>query len=315
MAPIAQVVIDCDPGYDDALALLAALGTPELQIDFVTTVAGNVSIERATANALSVVDLTGFSQIPVFQGAAAPIAQSPAPTNELYADLALSRRPPPASEREPAGSAATALKQWCTATESLPKIIIAIGPMTNLGILLREDPSILSNISAIYAMGGTLSQQSTRISDSAEFNFYCDPDAVHVVLRSGCPLYLVDYDATTTCQIPVSAISELSAAAGAALAPYIEEWLKHLYEHANRPFGREGIAIHDLYAVACAAGVSPGNWEEVALTIDGSEARRGTLSLIDEPRQSRHQIARNLDADKMVQFMISSFSRLATKRR
>lgn len=310
-----RVLIDCDPGRDDAIALLAALGSQILEVELVTTVAGNVSLERATQNALRVLGIAGGHDIPVHSGASCPMGKQPPPIDERHADLSdqdetgTSHRSP---DLEPA---LPAIRRWLASSGIAPKVIIAIAPLTNFGHLLASDPAALDGASALYIMGGTVSRMATRVSATAEFNFYADPDAARLVIASGVPLFLIDYDATTACQIPIIRIDAIARAIGAPLGPQVRDWLRDLYEYANRPYGRSGIAIHDLYAVACAAGVAPGRWETHRVAVDTTEAGRGTLRSCTYPNGGEVRVARDLDPVAIEQFLITSCQMLNERLR
>lgn len=310
---VVRVAIDCDPGRDDALAILAALGSPNLQVDFVTTVAGNVTLDRASFNALRILTVAGID-VPVYAGAREPLARDLVPGSTLHGDMGDGDPPLPEPEREIAGDAHEPLRAWCRDAEGGTKRLIAIGPLTNIARLLQEDDRALEGVEAIYIMGGTVGQIPTRVSPTAEFNFHTDPEAANIVLRSGVDIRLYDYDVTTSCQIAVDAIPEIEAAIGSPVGPFVGGWLRHLWEYANRVYGRAGIAVHDMYAAIGAAGVEPGRWERYEMIVDCSDDRRGTIDAIPAAPGAGVAVARDLNPDAMAGYLIEAARHLPANR-
>ena len=183
--------------------------------------------------------------------------------------------PLPVPLRSISGDAHEPLRVWCREPTTVPKRLIAIGPLTNIARLLVEDVAALDGVSELYVMGGTVGHIPTRVSPTAEFNFHSDPEAANLVLNSGVSVRLFDYDVTTSCQIPVDVIPEIRNAIGPPVGQYVGGWLQHLWEYANRAYGREGVAVHDLYAAIGAAGVEPGRWEWFEMTVDETDAIAG----------------------------------------
>lgn len=309
-----RVVIDCDPGRDDALAILAALGAPHVQVDFITTVAGNVSLERGTANALRVLAVAGVEAVPVYSGAREPLARTLVPGSVLHGDMADGEPPLPEPSRTDAGDAHEPLREWCRERTDTSKRLIAIGPLTNIARLLAEDRDALAGVEAVYIMGGTVGRIPTRVSETAEFNFHSDPEAADIVLRSGVEVRLYDYDVTTSCQIAVDDIPAIEAAIGPPVGDYVAGWLRHLWEYANRVYGREGIAVHDLYAALGAIGVEPGRWDWYEMTVDCSDAFQGTIIARPCDAGTGVAVARDLDPAVMVEHVIAAAWNLPANR-
>jgi purine nucleosidase/pyrimidine-specific ribonucleoside hydrolase len=303
------VVIDCDPGRDDALAILAALGCRDVHVDFISTVAGNVTAEQGASNALGILAVAGVDDVPVYLGAVGPLARDLVTGSTLHGDMADAEPAFPEHGSRVAGPAHSASRAWCRAPSGPPKRLVAIGPLTNVGRLLAEDPEGLAAVDDVFIMGGTVGRIATRVSPTAEFNFHSDPEAADLVIRSGARIWLFDYDATTACQIPTRAIAEIVAAIGAPVGTYVESWLRHLWEYANRVYGRGGIAVHDLYALAGAAGMMPGRWERYTIAVDAGDERRGTLDATPAPAGAGVAVARGLDVDAMIAFLSTSVSR------
>jgi purine nucleosidase/pyrimidine-specific ribonucleoside hydrolase len=301
-----RVVVDCDPGRDDALAILALLGAPNAQVDFITTVAGNVSLDRAAANALRVLAVAGVDGVPVYAGAYAPLARALTPGSALHGDMADGEPPLPEPTQALAGDALAPLRAWCARRGSTRKRLVAIGPLTNIARLLVEDARALDGVDELYVMGGTLGRLATRVSPTAEFNFHSDPEAADIVLRSGAQVHLYDYDATTACQLDVAGIDAIESAIGPPVGRYVGGWLRHLWEYANRVYGRAGVAVHDMYAALGATGVEPGRWEWHRLAVDCSDELRGTLHAQPCAAGSGVAVARDLEPAVMARELIAA---------
>ena len=201
------VIIDTDfvaPPQDDGLALALALKSPELSILGLTTVAGNDSMERATADALRVLEIAGRTDIPVYKGAAAPLVHEKSEWATTVYGRWWSHEPPPAppggrARRAPEKESAVDFILSTAAASREPIEIIALGPLTNLAIAVRRDPSLVSHIKRIAVMGGAIASLpdcARNSTPNAEYNFFVDPEAARIVLRSGIPIVLTPLNVT-----------------------------------------------------------------------------------------------------------------------
>ena len=193
-APV-PVIIDTDPGVDDALAILMAVAHPGFNIIGITTTGGNVPLARATRNALALLEYAGRGDIPVHRGAARPLAVSPSAGRYPYAREVHSAAGLTYPLPKPALSAADTpavpfLDETLTAMPGAVTII-ALGPLTNLARLLRRRPDALSAAARIIIMGGAVDTPGNS-TPHAEFNFYSDPAAARLIIESGIPATLID---------------------------------------------------------------------------------------------------------------------------
>ncbi len=184
------VVIDTDPGVDDAIALLMALSCPQLDVVGLTTTAGNVPIGPATRNALAILESVGRADIPVARGATRPIRGRYAYARDVHSAEGLTYQLPAPTM----GIADTGAVQFLSETlRANPGAVtvIALGPLTNLARLHRDQPSVLPLAKRLLVMGGAV-QTPGNVTPHAEFNFYSDPTAARLVMDSGIPLTLID---------------------------------------------------------------------------------------------------------------------------
>ena len=190
------IVIDCDPGIDDALALLLAAASPELRLLAVTCVAGNRPVAITAANACRILDAAGRSDVPVYAGSVRPIAQAQPRCNLVHGEDGLGGVSL-ASQREPAAShAADQLDALLMGHAPDSVSVVAMGPLTNLALAEIRRPGLLCRARAVLVMGGAAFCPG-NVRPTAEFNFYADPVAAHVVLSAGAALTLFGLDVTS----------------------------------------------------------------------------------------------------------------------
>jgi inosine-uridine nucleoside N-ribohydrolase len=276
------IVIDTDPGIDDAIGILLALASPEFSIAGMTTVAGNIGIETTTRNAGRLLAFAGREEIPVFQGAATPLSRpGPEPLN-LHGEDGIGGVGLPDPARQPESLPAV---EWLTELlldEPAGTIdVLALGPLTNIARLILEKPDAAKRIGRIVAMGGVI-HEAGNVGPRSEFNLWADPEAAAVVVSSGLPLVLVPLDATRRVRA-TREFAEALAATGKPLPNMVADLVRSYFESETT---RESRPLHDpcvmLLALepelfrleALRLSVNTGSMEEAgALTIDAS----GTL--------------------------------------
>ncbi|WP_158944189.1 nucleoside hydrolase [Granulicella sp. S190] len=206
----AKVIIDTDPGVDDAFALMLAMRSPELNVLAITAVAGNLPLEITLPNALRMVEICDRTDIPVASGAAAPLIRRQVTASYAHGENGLGgvKLPPPKI---------TAVKEH--AAELICRIVlehpgevtlIGLGPLTNLALALRSEPGLAKAIKSIVLMGGSLS--GGNVTPAAEFNFYVDPEAASIVFNSEVPITMVGLDVTRKVELTEPYILQLEAA-------------------------------------------------------------------------------------------------------
>ena len=188
-----QLIIDTDPGVDDAIAILMALAASEVEILGLTTVGGNVPLARATRNALSLLQAAGRSDIPVAKGASRPLRGKFAYAPHFHGPGGLAQRLPDPATGPVEEGAVKFLYDQLTG-ERGEAVLVALGPLTNLAMLLRDRPIALEQAKQIVVMGGAVNTPG-NVTPEAEFNFYCDPVAADIVLSSRLPITMVDLEA------------------------------------------------------------------------------------------------------------------------
>lgn len=273
------LVIDTDPGVDDAVALLLAAASPEVQLLAVTTVYGNVELERTTDNARRLLELAGRPDLPVAAGAARPLVHvQPMRAADWHGADGLgggaSTLPAPTSAPYPRG--AVDLMAEVLQASKTPVTIAAIGPMTNVALLLAVHPELAGRIGRLVVMGGSMTVGNT--TGAAEFNVYSDPEAAQRVLhRPEVAVTLVPLDLTVRCAVPGSWLDALAAAGPrcAALAGLVG----HYRARFTASYGFDGVALHDAVAVLEAAVPGTLSTTQLALQVacDFGPARGATV--------------------------------------
>ena len=241
------IILDCDPGHDDALAIALALARPELQVLAITTVAGNAPLARTTRNALRVLTLLGRTNVPVAAGAERPIIREPWVPVEFHGDSGLdgAELPEPAVGAVPAS--ALELTGALLREASEPVTLVATGPLTNIALLLRAVPSLRDRIAAISLMGGSLGEGNTTAA--AEFNIWADPEAAAIVFESGIPIRMAGLDVTHQALVLPGGHRPTR---GARHGPgrVFADLMRYFAIHHRDRYGWEGPPIHDAVAVA-----------------------------------------------------------------
>jgi pyrimidine-specific ribonucleoside hydrolase len=243
---VTRVLLDCDPGLDDALALLLVLASPELELAGVTTVAGNQTIENTTANALKLLELAGRSDIPVAAGAAGPLVGELVLADDAHGESGLGNLVLPAPEARPVDRPAVDFLADQLLAASEPVTVLAVGPLTNIGLLLALRCEAAKQIGRLVLMGGAI--REGNMTPSAEFNIWIDPEAAHRVFTAGLHVTMVGLDVTNRCVLTHADAERLRASGpiGRAAAELLDSYLGY-YEEA---YAHGGAPVHDALSVA-----------------------------------------------------------------
>ncbi len=241
------VILDVDPGHDDAVALMLACGHPDLDLLAVTTVAGNVTVEKTTRNALRVLSLVGCDDVPVGKGASEPLKRPLHTAEDIHGKSGLDgpEEIPDASFGPDERDAVTLISDTIKAS-SEPVTLIPVGPLTNIALFLREHPDERERIARISLMGGSMGLGNT--TPAAEFNIYVDPEAAREVFDSGLPITMSGLDVTHQAGAGPEVRERLAATGrvGSVVAGFLD-FFAATYE---RVFGFDAPPLHDPVAVA-----------------------------------------------------------------
>lgn len=242
-----SIIIDCDPGIDDALAIALALNSDLLGVRAITTVAGNVALESVTRNALDILDYFGRSDVPVYSGADRPLNRDRVPVHaSVHGSTGLAGYALPEASQEATPGAVDFLIEEILRSEQDEITLVAIGPLTNVALAVQRDPRIARRVRELVIMGG--GKGVGNMTPVAEFNVYADPHAADVVFNSGWDIVVFGLDVTWQSGYGSSEIERLRAKGGERSEAVIG-WLNHYARGETNPTGF-GPAIHDACAVA-----------------------------------------------------------------
>ena len=298
------ILLDCDPGHDDAIALLLALGSDELELRGVTTVAGNQTLEKTTANAIRVLELAGRAKIPVAAGAGRPLLREPRVAADVHGDTGLDGPdlPPPHVDPSPQHAVDFLAERVDGAT------LVATGPLTNVALLLARHPE--AKPERIVLMGGAIAEGN--VTPAAEFNIWADPEAARRVVTSGLDVTMVGLDVTHRALVTPAHASQLREAG--RIGAVVAELLEFYGGYHRSVYGWDGSPIHD--AVAVAHVIDPGllELERLNVRIDTeSELCRGR-TVVDFWRRTGLEptanVAVGIDAERFVDLLLQRLARL-----
>jgi len=241
------VILDVDPGHDDAVAMMLACGHPDLDLLAVTTVAGNVTVEKTMRNALRVLSLIGCDDVPVARGASGPLERPLHTAEDIHGKSGLAGPEEiPDAGFGPDERDAVALISDTIRASAEPVTLIPVGPLTNIALFLREHGDLKDRIAGISLMGGSMGLGNT--TPAAEFNIYVDPEAAREVFESGLPITMSGLDVTHQAGAGPEERERLRATGrvGSVVAGFLD-FFAAAYE---RTFGFDSPPLHDPVAVA-----------------------------------------------------------------
>jgi purine nucleosidase len=297
-----DVVIDTDPGIDDAIALLLALRLPELDVRAITVVHGNVPVDVGFRNVHRVLDLAGRRDIPVAEGAAGPLLRPSTTAEAVHGSHGLGDLDPWDEPLEPHELFGPGLLVRLLEESDGPLTVITLGPLTNVAIALLSAPHAASRIERVVAMAGAYRVEG-NVTPSAEFNVYADPEAAEVVLRSGVPVTLVGLDVTMK-TVVAGSVGERLRSSDEPVERFVGELIAFISKVYVRYYGIDGCAMHDPLAVAVAADPSLVRTESLHVEVDiGSGISAGRTvadvwGVLQPPGEPNAHVALEVDAQR-----------------
>lgn len=238
------IIIDCDPGHDDAIAILLALANPQhLEVKAITTVGGNQVLDKITDNALKLLSFID-ADIPVAKGAAGPLLGQLVTGEEAHGDSGMDGPDLPPSRFKPVEKHAIELMADIIRSSDKKITLVPIGPLTNIALLLRAFPDVAANIEEISLMGGGIGYGN--VTSTAEFNIYVDPEAARIVYESGIPITMSGLDVTDKAPIFQDEIKALKERGEVS---HMVGELLDFYSIYSRKLGYEGSSLHDPCAI------------------------------------------------------------------
>jgi inosine-uridine nucleoside N-ribohydrolase len=240
-----KIILDTDPGHDDAVALLLALASPELELLGVTTVAGNQTLEKTTANALKILEFVDRTDVPVHVGCERPLVREQWAAAYVHGESGLDGPSLPQPRTAPREAhAIDFIARQLAEHDSVT--LVPVGPLTNIGLLLARYPGIEERVERIVLMGGAIAEGN--VTPAAEFNIWADPEAAYRVFTSGVDVTMVGLDVTHRALIRPADVDRLRGSG--RVGGLVAELYDFYHRHHQRMYGWEGSPVHDALAVA-----------------------------------------------------------------
>ena len=299
-----KVLLDCDPGHDDAIALLLALASPEVELLGVTTVAGNQTLDKTTANAIRVLELAGRAEVPVAAGADRPLVRERSVAANVHGETGLDGPdlPPPQGAPVEAHAVDFLAERLAGAT------LVATGPLTNVALLLARHPD--EKPERLVLMGGSIAEGN--VTPAAEFNIWADPEAATRVFASGLDVTMVGLDVTHRALVTTAHKEQLRAAG--RVGRFVAELLDFYGVFHRKVYGFDGSPVHD--AVAVAQVIRPGllELERLNVRVDcESELCRGR-TVVDVWRRTglepNANVAVGIDSQAFLDLLLERLAKL-----
>ena len=243
-----KIIIDTDPGQDDAVGILLALASPEVEVLALTTVAGNVPLDLTSRNARIVCEIAGRPDIPVHAGCDAPLSRPLVTAEHVHGKSGLDGIAlfQPASALAP-GHAVDAIIDILRREPEGSVTLVAMGPLTNLATAFRRAPDIVPRLREIVLMGGAYFEVG-NITPAAEFNIYVDPEAAQIVFAAGAPLTVLPLDVTHKALTSRDWIEQMRASGPVGRA--VAGWTDFFERYDREKYGAEGAPLHDPCTIA-----------------------------------------------------------------
>ena len=302
------IILDCDPGHDDAIALLLALASPELDLLGVTTVYGNQTLAKTTANALRVLDLAGRADIPVAAGADRPLVRELTVASHVHGDSGLDGPALPPAGRAPLGEHAVDFMARTISASPAPVTLVPTGPLTNIALLLERTGG--ANVERIILMGGAIAEGN--MTPAAEFNIWADPEAAQAVFQADIAITMIGLDVTHRA-VTTPAIQARLRATG-PIGAFVADLVDFFAVYHLETYGWDGAPIHD--AVVVASMIRPGLVTTIARNVEvelDSDLCRGR-TVVDRwqrtDRPANAQVGIDLDTDGFFDLLVERIGRL-----
>jgi purine nucleosidase len=261
-----RILFDTDPGIDDACAILLAFASAELSVEGLSIVHGNCSLEQGTTNALSVLELANAAHIPVARGCELPLVQPSLLAPETHGDTGLGYAELPAPRAKPIGQHGIdfLIEQILKSPGEIT--LVAIGPLTNVALAIRQEPRIVQALKEMIIMGGALRHEGNTTA-LAEFNTYVDPHAAHIVYHAGIPTTLVPLDVTYQCILTPDDVNRLLRT-DSPITKFVADATRFYMEFHDEFQKIEGCVINDPLALALTFAPELCTYQELPVDVD-----------------------------------------------
>ncbi len=301
-----RIILDTDPGIDDALALFLALASPEVTLEAITTVQGNVSVEQTTYNALTLLTLAGRTDIPVAYGSAEPLVRKRVDAAHVHGQNGLGDVTLPEPTIAPVEQQAVDLIIEKIMANPGEITLVPIGPLTNIALAVRREPRIAQHVREVVIMGGAV-RVPGNVTPSAEFNIFADPHAAQIVFHAGWPLRLVSLDVTTRVSMQRQQIEALAAHGGKVLTA-VQQMMAYYFEVFGPTYGSTTFQMHDPLCLAAAFQPDLITWEPAFVDVElaGTLTFGETVGYFKRPNapEPNMQVSVGVDSERFLHMFL-----------
>jgi purine nucleosidase len=308
-----RILFDTDPGIDDACAILLALASPEVSLEGLSIVHGNCSVEQGTRNALSVLELANASHIPVAQGCALPLVQPSLLAPETHGDTGLGYARLPEARLRPLGRHGVdfLIEQILASPGEIT--LLAIGPLTNVALAIRQQPRIVPALKELIVMGGALRHEGNTTA-LGEFNTYTDPHAAHIVYHAGIPTTLVPLDVTYQCILTPQDVKRLQRI-DSPITKFVADATRFYMEFHDEYQQIDGCVINDPLALALTFAPELCSYRDLPVDVDLSGGISMGKTIGDfynyEKKPANLKVALGVRARDFIELFLERIERLA----
>ena len=308
-----KVILDCDPGHDDAIAIILAAGSPAVDLLAITTVAGNQTIEKVTRNALAVCEVAGIRSVPVAAGACRPLVRDQLVAPDIHGESGLDGPVLPVPQRDPDRRHGVDVIIQTIMTQPAGTVnLVATGPLTNIALAMRREPAIMRRVKRLVLMGGSYTRGNA--TPAAEFNILADPEAAAAVFRGDWAVTMVGLDATHQA-LATAGVVERIAAVGSELSRFLVDVLSFFAQSYRQAQAFDVPPVHD--PVCIAALIDPSIIETTSAFVAVETAGRWTYGMTVTDFGDAYKLAHNtqvataIDANRFWDLIIGAIRALS----
>ena len=307
----ARIILDCDPGIDDALAIAFACGHPDVALTGITTVAGNVGLAQTTENALAVASFVGAAGVPVSAGCAAPLVRPALDARHVHGDTGLGGATLPSPATRPApGYAPDYIIDTIMASPG-EITLVATGPLTNVALAVRKEPRLVSAVRDFVIMGGSAGRGNT--TPAAEYNMWADPEAAAAVFRAGWTVTMLGLDVTLRTGASDAVLKQM-----AALGRLGTQLLVPALDQYRSVADNDGPAVHDVCAVVYVADPSLFGLVPAAVEVETSGRLTSGMTVTDfsvgdGAGDGNALVAMTIDVARFWETVLGTYARLPSQ--
>jgi len=310
-----RIIIDTDPGIDDALAIQLALASPELSLEGLSIVHGNCSLEQATVNGLSILELANASHIPLAKGCELPLVQPSLLAPETHGNTGLGYAKLPEPRSKPAVQHGCDFLIEKVISNPGEITLVAIGPLTNVAMAIRKEPRFAKSLKELVIMGGAIRHEGNTTA-LGEFNVYVDPHAAHIVFHAGVPTTLVPLDVTYQCVLTAQDVERLLKI-DSPIPKFIKNSTDFYMEYHDSYQGIKGCIINDPLALALTFAPELCDYEELPVDVDISGGVSMGKTLADfynyEKKPANMKVALGVRQRDFIELFLERMEKLSRK--